>query len=112
MTIQDLEAQLLSLSSDDKLIAIQILSRSLSQSWRGIRKTPGVCGGEACIEGTRIPVWVLVSYRQLGVKDADQLYNYPTLTASDLANAWIYAAANPNEIAAAIQANDQDEPED
>lgn len=112
MTIQDLAAQLLLLSPSDKLEAIQILSRSLSQTWRGISKTQGVCGGEACIEGTRIPVWVLVSYRQLGVNDSEQLYNYPTLTASDLANAWIYATANPDEISVAIQANDQDEIED
>jgi uncharacterized protein (DUF433 family) len=112
MTIQDLEAQLLLLSPSDKLEAIQILARSLSQTWRGIRKVPGVCGGEACIEGTRIPVWVLVSYRQLGVSDSEQLDNYPTLMASDLANAWIYATANSDEIAAAIQDNDQDEIED
>ena len=108
MGIRDLEAQLLSLSPIDKLEAIQLLSRSLSNNWRGISKTLGVCGGEACIEGTRIPVWVLVSYRQLGVKDFDQLYNYPTLTALDLANAWTYAAANPEEIEAAIRANDDD----
>jgi uncharacterized protein (DUF433 family) len=109
MSIQDLEAQLLSLSPPDKLEVIQLLTRSLSQNWRGISKTPGLCGGEACIENSRIPVWVLVSYRQLGIKDSEQLYNYPTLTASDLANAWTYAAANPEEIAAAIQSNDQDD---
>lgn len=107
MDIKDIEVQLLSLSPIDKLEAIQILSRSLHQNWRGISKTPGVCGGEACIEGTRIPVWVLVSYRQLGVKDSEQLGNYPTLTATDLVNAWTYAAANPDEIAAAIQVNEE-----
>ncbi|MEL6383204.1 MAG: DUF433 domain-containing protein [Cyanobacteria bacterium J06626_18] len=62
----------MSLSPVDKLEAIQILARSLSQDWRGITKTAGVCGGEACIEGTRIPVWVLISYRQLGVQDSEQ----------------------------------------
>jgi len=106
VSIQDLQTRLLSLSPADKLRAIQLLSRSLGQNWRGVSKTAGVCGGEACIEGTRIPVWVLVSYRQLGVPDSEQLYNYPTLTASDLVNAWIYAAANPDEIRTAIQAND------
>lgn len=108
MSIRDIEVQLLSLSPNDKLQALQLLSRSLSQNWRGVSKTPGICGGEACIEGTRIPVWVLVSYRQLGVKDADQLYNYPTLTASDLVNAWTYAVANREEIEAAIQSNDSE----
>ncbi|MEL6351328.1 MAG: DUF433 domain-containing protein [Cyanobacteria bacterium J06627_28] len=109
MSIQSIEAQLLALSPVDKLEAIRLLSESLSVSSRGIRKTPGVCGGEACIAGTRVPVWVLVSYRQLGVKDSDQLYNYPTLTASDLVSAWAYAAANPDEIANAIRENDDAE---
>lgn len=106
MSIQNLESQLLSLSPTNKLQAIDILSRSLNQSWRGISKVPGICGGEACIEGTRVPVWVLVSYRQLGVKDSEQLYNYPTLNASDLANAWTYAAVNSDEIKNAIREND------
>lgn len=53
MTLQDLEVQLLSLTPAEKLEVIQILSHSLSQNWRGITKTPGVCGGDACIEGTR-----------------------------------------------------------
>jgi uncharacterized protein (DUF433 family) len=107
MSIQNIETQLLSLSPTEKLEAIGLLSRSLSQNWRGISKVPGVCGGEACIEGTRIPVWVLVSYRDLGVKDSEQLDNYPTLTAFDLVNAWTYAAAYPAEIEAAIRENDE-----
>jgi len=63
MAIQDLALQLLSLTPSEKLEAIQILSHSLNQNWRGITKTPGVCGGDACVEGTRIPVWVLVQAR-------------------------------------------------
>lgn len=44
MTLQELEAQLLSLTPAEKLEAIQIFSHSLSQNWRGITKTPGICG--------------------------------------------------------------------
>ena len=36
------------------------------------------------------------------------LDNYPTLTATDLANAWTYAAAFPDEIEIAIRENDED----
>jgi len=108
MSLQELAAQLLSLTPAEKLEAIQILSHSLSRNWRGITKTPGVCGGDACIEGTRIPVWVLVSYRRLGVSESELLYNYPTLSATDLANAWVYADANPEEIDTAIRENDED----
>ena len=106
MTLQNLEAQLLSLTPAEKLEAIEILSHSLSQSWRGITKTPGVCGGDACIAGTRIPVWVLVISHRLGVSESELLYNYPTLAATDLANAWVYADANPDEIETEIRENE------
>jgi uncharacterized protein (DUF433 family) len=38
--------------------------------WYGIQKTPGVMGGEACIRKTRIPVWLLISYRRQNATDA------------------------------------------
>ncbi|MFQ4139442.1 DUF433 domain-containing protein [Nodosilinea sp. PGN35] len=106
MTLQDLERQLLALPAADKASAIQLLTQSLGSPWRSIEKTPGVCGGSACIATTRIPVWGLVEARRAGYSDADLLTSYPSLTASDLANAWIYAAAYTDEIEAAIQANE------
>jgi uncharacterized protein (DUF433 family) len=108
MTIQELETQLLALTPAEKAELIQILSRSLNKNWRGITKTPGVCGGDACIEGTRIPVWVLVGYRRLGVSESELLYNYPTLSAADLVNAWVYAEAHSEEIETAIRENEED----
>lgn len=38
-----------------------------------ITKTPGVCGGDACFRGHRIPVWTVVNYRRLGGSEADLL---------------------------------------
>jgi uncharacterized protein (DUF433 family) len=108
MNIQELENQLLALTPSEKAELIQILSRSLNKNWRGITKTPGVCGGDACIEGTRIPVWVLVGYRRLGVSESELLYNYPTLSAADLVNAWVYAEAHSEEIETAIRENEED----
>lgn len=70
-----------------------------------ITRTPGVCGGQACIRGSRIAVWGLAEWRQLGKSDDWLLENYPGLTASDLAAAWEYAASNPAEIENAIRAN-------
>ncbi len=72
---------------------------------KGITKTPGVCDGEACIAGTRIAVWLLVEARRLGITEAQLLQDYPHISAADLANAWIYADAYPEEIEAAILAN-------
>jgi uncharacterized protein (DUF433 family) len=108
MTLQNLEPQLLALTQSDKTQVIQILAQSLGMAWRGIEKTPGVCGGEACIDRTRIPVWVLVNARNLGISESQLLRDYPTISASDLANAWMYATVHPTEIARAIRANEED----
>ena len=109
MTVKELESQLLALTPAEKAEAIEILSRSIHKSWRFITKTPGVCGGDACIEGTRIPVWVLVGYRRLGVSESELLHAYPTLSATDLANAWVYAEANSSEIETAILDNEEED---
>jgi uncharacterized protein (DUF433 family) len=70
-----------------------------------IEKTPGVVGGDACIAGTRIPVWELVEYRQMGATNSKILEAYPQLTELDLQAAWDYHHCFPEEIAAAIAAN-------
>lgn len=75
---------------------------------RGIEKTPGVCGGSARIAGTRVPVWTLESLRRLGAAEAQLLDSYPSLTASDLADAWVYAEARKAEIDREIGENDED----
>ncbi len=53
-------------------------------------KTPGVCGGDARVADTRIPVWLLVLKRTHGQTDADVLAAYPTLTRADLDAVWDY----------------------
>jgi len=108
MTVKELETQLLALTSAEKAEVIQILARSINNRWRGISKKPGVCGGDACITGTRIPVWVLVNARNLGISESQLLYDYPTLSATDLTNAWVYAEANHFEIETAIRDNEED----
>jgi uncharacterized protein (DUF433 family) len=67
-----------------------------------IQKTPGVCGGDACIRGTRIQVWLLVLNRKWGKSDAEVLDNYPSLAPGDLDAAWEYYRQNPLEIEQAI----------
>jgi uncharacterized protein (DUF433 family) len=107
MTRQELEHQLLTLSLADKAAIVQNLTKTLRISGKGISKTPGVCGGEACIAGTRIAVWLLVEAQQLGISEAQLLQDYPHITAADLVNAWAYADAHPEEISAAIRANNE-----
>jgi hypothetical protein len=52
-------------------------------SW--VSKTPGVCGGDACIHATRATVWGLVEWRRLGLSDAEIL-RHVTDRARDLEN--------------------------
>lgn len=67
-----------------------------------IQKTPGVCGGSACVRDTRIAVWTLQRLRELGRSDAQLLEDFPTLIAADLSAAWEYVRHNGAEIRDAI----------
>ncbi len=105
MTLQEFQQQLLTLSDREKAQTIQFLSQDHNFVGQGIEKKTGVCGGSACIAGTRITVWGLVESRQIGYSEVDILISYPTISATDLANAWVYAAAFPEEIEAEIKEN-------
>ncbi len=106
LPIQELQTQLLSLTQDEKSNLIHFLANSLEMPWRGINKTAGVMGSAACIRDTRIPVWLMVSDRRMGLSEAKLLDNYPSLTATDLANAWSYAEAQAAEVDRAIAQQD------
>lgn len=107
MTLKKLPPQLLALTSEEKAQAIQLLAQSLSNFWSGIQKTPGVMGGEACIGQTRIPVWLLISYRRQGASDAHILEGHPDLSAADLVNGFAYAEAQVDEIDRAIREQEE-----
>ncbi len=106
MTLKERENQILALSATEKAAIMQSLNQSIEIGAKGISKTPGVCGGEACIAGTRIAVWILVEARRLGISEAQLLQDYPHISAGDLVNAWAYADAYPQEIVAVIHANE------
>ena len=104
--LQEIEKQLLALTAQEKAEAIQILTRTIGKGAPGISKVVGICGGDACIVGTRIPVWSLVNYRRLNASDGDILEAFPDLSAAELVNAWAYADAYTEEIEKAIQENE------
>ncbi len=66
----------------------------------------GVMGGDPCIAGTRIPVWLLVVARRIGSSDEDLLKAHPTLSAEDLTNAWASYRLNRIEIEQRIAENE------
>ena len=63
-----------------------------------VRKTPGVCDGEARIRNTRHTVAGLIEWRLLGLLDARILVHHPDLTTADLEAAWSYAEQHADEI--------------
>jgi uncharacterized protein (DUF433 family) len=106
MTTSEVMAELAGLSRAEKAEVVERLVREMGDAWPGIDRNPGVAGGAACIVRTRVPVWLLESYRRLGWSEAKLLANYPTLRAADLVHAWFYAESHRPEIDAAIEENE------
>jgi uncharacterized protein (DUF433 family) len=104
--LQKAQALLPELSQAEKAQLMKWVYSDLSGTAVGVEKTPGVCGGSACIVRTRIPVWLLVEARLAGATDGDLLKSYPTLVAEDLVNAWSYYRVNKAEIDTEIMENE------
>lgn len=105
--IQEAEKILTSLTRAEKAQLLQWVVRDLGDAFPGIEFAPDVCGGEPRIVRTRIPVWVLVQSKQLGIGEADILRAYPTINAEDLANAWAYYRSHRDEIEQQIRENEE-----
>jgi len=67
-------------------------------------QTPGVCGGRARIDGTRIAVWILESLRQQGADRREIAGLYPRLSAEQVEAALQWAADHSEQIAADLAA--------
>lgn len=78
-----------------------------SDSSGRIQRTPGVCGGEACIGMTRVAVWILEEARRAGVGDLELLKDYPGIGVFDLEAAWQYVETHREEIEQAIRLNQE-----
>jgi len=105
-SLSDFEKLLGKLSSGEKAQILKWVVQELGGAFPGIDSRADVCGGEACIVRTRIPVWLLEQARRSGVTEQSLLAAYPTLRAEDLVNAWNYARAHTMEIEAQIRENE------
>lgn len=105
--LEDVEKAINELTPAEKAQVLQTVASELGDQLPGIESRPGVCGGEACIVRTRIPVWLLEQARRLGATEADLLRSYPSLRAADLVNAWIYVRKNLAEIEQQIHDNEE-----
>ncbi len=107
--LSDAEQILQRLSRAEKAQLLQWIARDLGDAFPGIESEPGVCGGDAVVARTRIPVWLLEKARREGMRDAAVLNAYPSLRAEDLANAWAYVRSRREEIEGQIRENDADD---
>lgn len=105
--LRQAEELLPTLSRAEKAQLLQWIARDVGDAFPGIESRSGVCGGEACIVRTRIPVWVLERARQLGLSEAEILHSYPTLRAEDLTNAWAYVRSHREELERQIRENEE-----
>ena len=104
--LQQIERLLPTMSSGEKAQVARWVENDLGHYMTGIEKTPGVCGGSACIVRTRIPVWLLMEAKNNGASEAHLLGSFPSLRAEDLTNAWAYYRGNKAEIDAEILENE------
>ncbi|MCX5858924.1 MAG: DUF433 domain-containing protein [Proteobacteria bacterium] len=62
---------------------------------------PEVCGGEPCVKGTRIPVWIILSHLAAG-EDYDTVQkNFPKIKREDILACIDYASYLTTEKAVA-----------
>lgn len=95
MTIKEQLLQTIETLPDDLLAQTLQFVQTLQHP---IHKTPGICGGAARIDPTRIPVWTIIVYQQQGATESELLYNYPGLTLQDLQAVANYYEHNREEI--------------
>ena len=69
-----------------------------------IAKTPGICGGKACIAGHRIRVMDIVVYHeQAGLSAAEIVAEFPGITEADVYAAMAYYFDHRDEIEASFE---------
>jgi uncharacterized protein (DUF433 family) len=98
-------------SSPDPTVETEVAMSSMKvshpeKSW--IQKTPTVCGGDACIRDTRIPVWSFIQAQRLGASVEELLTYFVTpLTPADVQAALGYYDEHAEEIDNEIRLNEE-----
>src|SRR5687768_683033 len=73
----------------------------------GITKTPGVCGGKACIAGHRVRVMDVVVWHELRSLSPEEIvYQFPGITLASVHAALAYYFSNRQEIEADFRAEE------
>ncbi len=73
-----------------------------------IEKTEGVCGGSACVAGTRVPVWSIIETWRRGVSAKElQTYFVRPLSGAEVRAALDYFQDHAEEIEEEIRRNEE-----
>ncbi len=70
-------------------------NRSSTFELPAVTFTPGVCGGDPCIPGTRIPAALVYEYHRLGWSVLKLVEEYPELTYHQVAAAIAWIEEHP-----------------
>lgn len=89
------------------------MATSAVEAYPHISKTPGVCGGRACIEGTRIRVIDIVCLHEEGLAPEQMLHQFSSrpLTLAEVHAALAYYYDHREEIEASFASEEGSEAE-
>jgi uncharacterized protein (DUF433 family) len=79
------------------------MAASTKTVYSHVTKDPEVCGGKACIDGTRIRVMDIVSLQRQGYTPEKMLEAYPSLNLAQVYAALSYFHENSSEIDASFE---------
>ncbi len=84
---------------------MSVMATAAALAYAHITKTPGVCGGKACIDGTRIRVMDIVVLHQRGMAAETMLdyYDSRPLTLAEVHSALAYYYDHKDEIDASFE---------
>jgi uncharacterized protein (DUF433 family) len=85
-----------------------VMATAAATAYPHITKTPGVCGGKACIAGTRIRVMDIVVLHEQGILPEQMLEHYSSrpLTPAEIHSALAYYYDHKDEIEAELAADE------
>ncbi|MEO0352727.1 MAG: DUF433 domain-containing protein [Cyanobacteria bacterium P01_A01_bin.15] len=109
MTLQELTEQARQLSPQERYALMTDLQQTLpSDSHPHITQIPDICGGRPIVQGSRVPVKVLVNYYRMGYQVAEILEGYPQLSMAQFYDALSYYYDHQAEIDADLETDKLD----
>ena len=82
-----------------------VATAALSNGSPLVASHPGVCGGDLCVSGTRLPLWVLYKAWKAGKSNAQLRKMYPVLRVAPLQHLREYAESQSDDLERQFAAN-------